>query len=311
MTACSSGDPASTPDAGTFDAGEADAGEEPDAGEVSDDVDAARYCEEIEPFFCSFYLRCNRIAATDEEGCRALFRETCPERYLPRYLGLAQAGMLKLSRAGLATCRAHLDTVACEKQVFDVDGPCRGMWVGTQPAGSACGLDIESFVCAPGSRCVLGLNLCGTCEPTARVGEACGEGTSCEDTARCIDGHCAARARFGETCDETLGCLLGLSCTNGICTAPGRASEGEACGANIRCPYATVCTQGACRKQALMGEACSGSPGCASGWCSNPQGGTCEHLKPAGAACNYAIECATGPCREHVCEPSPSACIAQ
>ena len=112
---------------------------------------AVDYCEAIEPFFCDFYVRCGRMAVADVASCKDAFLTSCNAVFEPRYVELEAAGLLALDLDGIAACEAHLETVACDQQIQELDGPCGTMWVGQQPAGASCGLDVEFFVCAPGN----------------------------------------------------------------------------------------------------------------------------------------------------------------
>ena len=55
---------------------------------------ADTYCERIATFFCPYYLRCGRMAVDTVEQCEAIMAEACEGRYEPRYVGLAEAGLL-------------------------------------------------------------------------------------------------------------------------------------------------------------------------------------------------------------------------
>jgi hypothetical protein len=138
----------------------------------------------------------------------------------------------------------HLDTVACDVQVSDLDGPCASMWVGTSAIDKPCGLDIESLVCAPGLRCRLDLSFCGKCATEAADGEACDGSSMCRPGRGCVSGKCVARRSPGEACAETSNCVIGTACSGGKCVGPARASENGLCGNGERCPYRTACVSG-------------------------------------------------------------------
>lgn len=251
-----------------------------DAGPLA----ASAYCESIVDFFCPFYLRCGRMAVADVDACRAPFLESCEAKYEPTYVDLEAAGLLTLSRAGVEACRAHLDDVACADQPLDLDGPCGAMWVGAQPAGAPCGFDVESFVCAPGTTCVLSLDLCGTCRTVVEDGAPCGGGldVACGRGSTCVDGACAPRDRV----------------------APTYVDVGDACDQQNRCPYLSRCAGGTCVESALLGQTCTAEGGCASGFCD----GTCEELLPPQAPCESSAQCRTA-CVEGACIAVPSACF--
>ena len=62
----------------------------PSQSAVADELDPTNYCETTVDMFCSFYLRCGRIAADSSEDCRQVFLETCNERFEPIYVSLVR-----------------------------------------------------------------------------------------------------------------------------------------------------------------------------------------------------------------------------
>lgn len=270
---------------------------------------AAGYCEASADFFCAYYLRCGRIVAADQAECRAVFLESCNERYESRYVDLEDAGLLRLSTPGLDACRAHLETVPCAQQLTDLMGPCGAVWVGTQPAGAACGLDVQSFTCAPGTNCVLGLNFCGTCKPASASGGPCGDGGTCVAEAACVSGTCVTRRQVGEACATSQPCVVGASCQSGFCVGPLIVKENEFCDATHRCPYRSTCLSGRCVRSALLGESCV-DRSCASGRCVT-EGATkvCRPFLEAGAPCASPSECRSASCVMNVCRALPDACF--
>ncbi|MEW5849433.1 MAG: EB domain-containing protein [Myxococcota bacterium] len=297
----------STPSAGTDGGVVSDAGPLPDAGAPdAGPTGAAGYCERTVEMFCGFYLRCGRMAVDSLEECRAVFRETCNGRYEPRYVMLEEASLLTLSPSGIMACEAHLATVSCEQQIRDLDGPCQGLWVGTQPAGAPCGFDVESLVCAPGTACVLSLTLCGTCRTAAEPGQACGGEITCGADSSCEGGTCVRRALPGETCANGERCVVGATCTEGVCRGPSYVGVGESCNQTARCAYKSVCTQGTCREAALVDEDCGNGTACASGYC---RSGVCAALLPVGETCTGPDQCASASCVEGTCAPIPGVCF--
>jgi hypothetical protein len=280
---------------------------ETDAGTLH----AADYCEASADFFCDYYLRCGRMVAASKDECVATFLETCNARYEQRYVDLETAGLLSVSRAGLEACKAHLATVSCAQQLSDLAGPCGGIWVGTQPIGASCGLDVESFTCAPGGDCVIGLDLCGTCQKAAALGEPCGvDVATCAGEAACVGGTCVARAAVGGACSTSAPCPVGASCTGGVCVAPTIVGEGAACDASHRCAYRSTCSSGTCVRSALLGEDCSGRA-CASGRCvTEGSAKVCRALLDVGAACASALDCRSASCVSGTCRALPDACFA-
>lgn len=284
----------------------ADAGPE-DAGPPP--LTAAGYCEATAELFCDYYLRCGRIVAASPEECRATFLETCNQRYEPRYVDLEDAGLLHLSREGVAACAAHLASVPCAQQLGDLMGPCGAMWVGTQPVGGACGLDVESLTCAPGATCVLGVTLCGACRPAATEGGACGDGGSCAAGLACVQGRCVARRLPGEACSAEQPCVVGARCEGGFCYGPLVVGEGEVCDATHRCRYRSTCIAERCVRSALLGEDCAGRA-CASGRCvTEGAAQVCRPLLEPGAPCTTQAECRSASCVSGTCQPLPGVCF--
>ncbi len=266
------------------------------------------YCEALVEPFCAFYLRCGRMAVTTQVECRTAFLETCNARYERQYAALAAAGLLELSPAGVQACAAHLATVPCDQQPRDLDGPCRGIWIGRQGTGEPCGLDVESFVCDPTSECVLTLSLCGTCRTLLASGASCPSGeATCGTAASCVGGTCQPRGKAGEACDSNTPCVVGAKCASGTCQAPATVKLGEACDADHRCPYLTTCVGGKCQKNARLDESCDAQTRFDGGWC---DGGTCRPLLDKGAPCSQAAACLSGRCAGGSCGGLPGPCLA-
>lgn len=282
---------------------------EPDASAPEvDPLPAAEYCERSVDVFCPYYLRCGRMAVPDLESCRIAFLEACNARYEPQYAGLEAAGALQLSAEGLAACAAHLETVACEQQLFDLDGGCAGVWEGLGTAGDPCGPGLESFVCDGDHTCVVTLDFCGTCEPAVAVGEPCEPGeVRCAGAAACVDGTCVARGLPGEPCGDAAPCVVAATCVDGTCRGFTTVAEGDACDRARRCPYRAACVEGRCVATPLLGAACDPAVGCASGRCVD---GTCEPLLDDGAPCTRAADCRGGLC-DGTCRGLPSGCFSQ
>lgn len=269
-------EPAADADTTALDGADADAGPF---------LAASDYCEAAVDAFCPYYLRCGRMAAPDLATCRAVFAESCEARYEPVYQALADLGLLRLSRDGLARCAAHLETVPCQDQLNDLDLGCRGVWVGQRAAGAACGLGIESFVCEPATACVIGLDFCGTCEPAGAAGAPCGDGARCEPTAACLGGACVARGLPGDACggDGAPPCVVGTACVGGACAGPAFVAVGDACDQTHRCPYFSACVGGTCRQAVRLGEACAATAPCGAGTCDAR--GVCVADPPPLSAC--------------------------
>jgi hypothetical protein len=268
---------------------------------------ASDYCEAIEPFFCTFYVRCGRMDVATAVECKEAFLTSCNGVYEPRYVDLEAAGLLALDVAGIASCRQHLETVACDQQIQELAGPCADMWRGLQPQGARCGLDVESFVCARDTECVLGLDFCGDCRPLVGVGMTCVAGSdTCGSNGFCDAGTCVARVRNGEPCTPSGRCMTGSLCENSVCTPPSFVGRGEACDQRHRCPYLTACMGGICWPTAGIGELCGTDGQCELGFCD----GVCQDPRANGDACTRPGQCSSGLCDGSTCQARPSACIA-
>lgn len=281
---------------------------DPDAAHEPDvplgPLDPTQYCETTVQMFCEYYLRCDRIAAVDMADCEANFLQTCNAGFEPFYVAYANGGELELSREGVAQCAAHLETVACERQINDLDGGCANMWVGQVPTEGDCGIGIENLICAPGNACVVDTSFCGVCTPAGDVGEPCVE-DRCVSSATCVDGTCVARGLPGDSCDDDAPCAIGIICTDGTCQPRTYVGVGDACGATARCPYQTTCLGGVCVQDALLGGDCTASA-CASGWC---DGTVCREFIPIGEGCGEGFQCASYRCTNGVCQSPRSACL--
>ena len=267
---------------------------------------ASDYCERGADVFCGFYVRCGRMDAPDIPSCQNAFVQACNARFEPIYVSLADRGLLELSAEGLEACTAHLGTVICEQQVFDLDGPCAGVWVGLQEDGGPCGPGIESFVCGEQSKCILGLDFCGTCQPVVSTGASCAGEARCQVTDHCLDDLCVPRRLPGETCDGDVPCALGSGCADGQCVADAWVAVGQPCDSEHNCPYKSACRSGVCMATVLQGEGCVANADCASGWC---QSGSCAPYALAGEACSATPECGTGACARGVCAPPNFSCL--
>lgn len=298
LAACSSSGGGVLVDAGSLDTPSEDAGV----------ARAADYCESIVDFFCPFYLRCGRIAESDLVSCRQTFLETCNAVYEPRYVALEAAGFLALDSAGLERCEAHLAAVACQEQSLELSGPCAEIWRGKAPPASPCGIDIDGFVCAPGSTCRLDLSFCGTCVTSAATGDSCGvELAACVQPDRCVGGVCLAPAAVGASCAER-GCIGGARCVAQICEPRVFALPGQSCDATRRCVYRAACVGGVCVKTGLLGESCSAAAPCASGRCDSASG-RCVALATAGESCTKGSECLSARCLGGLCDALVGGCL--
>ena len=293
----------------TTDVPEPDLDTDTDTDTSPEPLSASDYCESIVESFCDFYLRCGRMDVPSADACRDPFLESCNAVFEPQYVGLEAEGLLSLSASGLAACEAHLAEVACEQQVFELSGPCSGIWEGTQGAGQSCGLDVEYYVCDATSSCTIGLDFCGTCETVLEVGDDCSvDGTTCGPEGFCDEGTCRARVPNGGACLPDDRCMAGSACVEAVCEGPSFVSLGDACGATQRCPYLTACMGGVCSPTARLGEPCSGATPCEAGFC---DAGTCVPPRDDGEACEGNAGCSSGLCVDGTCGPRPSVCISR
>ncbi len=285
----------------------ADAGRDP----ADDSLSADDYCESIVEFFCSYYLRCGRMAVATAQECRPVFLQACNNRYEPSYIALANAGLLALSSDGVAQCQAHLDTVACDQQLQDLDGPCALMWRGEQQVGAPCGFDVESFVCGPTTQCRLAPDFCGTCAAVVADGADCaGDNVTCARTSSCESGVCVARARVGDACTDQTTCVLGARCTDGSCAGAHYVGVGDSCDFDRRCPYASACIAGTCVRSSELDGECGANRSCDSGTC-DADSARCVAFHAQSSACDASAQCQTGVCIEGFCSALPGACITE
>ena len=292
-------------------------GEGEGEGEVEGALVASDYCEQLAPIFCPFYLRCDRInvdaAADKDAACLAAFASSCEAGFEPRFKPLADDGLITLSRAGLETCAAHLQTATCDEQFLELSGPCAGIWQGTVDAGGACGIDAASFVCGPGTSCVLDLSFCGVCDTTLALGAVCRDGDtdipgSCGPEAVCgADDVCVDRPNVGEAClDDGPPCALPARCAgDNICREPAVVVVGAACDREHRCGYRARCSAAVCTATVGPGEGCAADIDCDAGFCVD---NVCTAVSAVGAACSADRECAAG-CKNGVCAGFASTCL--
>lgn len=271
-------------------------------------LDVSDYCELSAKDFCQFYLRCSRVVSPDQASCEQLFLQSCNENYEPHYAALAEHAMLSLSPAGLRACQQYLESVPCDHQLLDLDGPCADMWQGLSASGSQCGAGIDSFVCNEQTSCVVGLDLCGTCEPAAETGAHCGDDLRCVYPDNCVDGVCVGGAFPGSSCDANQRCISGASCRNGVCVARIFVGLGQSCDQDHRCQYGAACVGGTCQQQAFLGESCGDLRPCMSGYC-DANSLVCMQRLPENGVCVNNDMCRSGHCESSRCTALLSACF--
>jgi len=284
-------------------------------GDAADVVDgggdgtlpAEQYCAFAADVFCPFYLRCGRIAELDAAGCQTTFLETCRQLYQPRYVALEQAGLLQLSIAGLTACGQYLTSVECDHQLLDLEGPCRAIWSGRSAFGEPCGISLDSFVCDSATTCIVGMDLCGTCQAAAPTGGNCSTDLHCRYPDLCVDTQCVGAVFPGDACSDVQRCIAGASCNNNLCVARQFVGPGATCDSARRCVYRATCLGGSCSRDALLGEACSAGARCASGYCA--ASGRCEPFGAPDAGCDSGATCLASSCTSGRCDSLVSACL--
>jgi hypothetical protein len=295
VTACPSAPP-------PFDGGGSEGEGEGEGDSGDDTLPASSYCEQLVDVFCPFYLRCGRMNVDDLAACRAAFPSSCEAKFEPRFAPLANAGLLSLSAEGLQQCADHLADVPCDEQFFELEGPCAAIWQGHVEAGGACGIDVETFVCAEGTACTLDLSFCGTCETVLPIGATCrtADGSdvdgACGPQALCGDDDvCVARPHTSEACDPSgVPCVLPARCADdGVCREPVVVGVGDACDSSHRCPYFASCDAGTCRGLGGLGDRCVDDGDCEASFCAD---GTCVALLPGDASCTRSAQCASFRC---------------
>lgn len=271
-------------------------------------LQVSNYCELSAKDFCQFYLRCGRVVSQDLASCEQLFLQSCNENYEPRYAALADQGLLSLSPEGLRACQQYLATVPCDHQLLDLDGPCADMWQGLSASGSQCGAGIDSFVCNDQTSCVVGLDLCGTCEPAAATGASCADDLRCVYPDNCVDGTCVGGAFPGQSCDANQRCISGASCRDGLCEARIFVGVGELCDRDHRCQYGAACVGGTCQGQAFLGESCGDLRPCMAGYC-EPNSLICTTRLDENGVCSSNDMCRSGHCVSSRCTSLVSSCF--
>jgi hypothetical protein len=187
----------------------------------------------------------------------SLFYSNCASRSLGYYWG-TQADTAAywsahceraLARSG--TAWTLQDAIARAGMLAAMPCECRNYWwsepvffFGTIANGEGC---MENADCASGSCSGSQLNACGTCQPTADVGESCAaQDPPCRFGLFCdVDDVCRSRAEPGASCTGQGQCIASLACMEGICNAPlplgAPCSDGQ-CDAELGLCYGGYCT---------------------------------------------------------------------
>lgn len=267
---------------------------------------------------------CDRIAACYGDFFVKAFigdTATCKSRLQIEVKGSAKGAGVQITDAEAATCKAAVDTAACNTLLADGVKECD--FRGTLADGAACANDSQ---CTSGACYVDAKTNCGKCG--ARAAEAadctsskCARGLTCSAANKCVK-----TVAEGGACDTNTPCELSLSCISGKCGkglangAPCKnAANQTPCdgftGLYCRPPSATV-ADGTCTPftVATANELCGVTlqPAVDYSFCENSQcvgatsttRGTCKSFLADGAACDatkqpdcqFPAKCRNGKC---------------
>jgi hypothetical protein len=222
--------------------------------------------------------------------------------------------------AALEACAAALNTLPCLAAPDMVGALLYGSasflaacnFVGTLPEGAPCNEDFQcaSALCS-GAHQTLGTEgplppTCGTCAPTAAIGEpcsggGCGPGAICSGASVCV---AVTYGALGAKCDGGGSlCGPGLFCDTqaGQCVSI-PANVGNPCNSSVGCAPPLVCrgSPATCQQPAVDGS-CSADQDCSAGFVceTNTSPSQCQAItllmpgEPCGAV---ATQCAVGSC---------------
>ena len=267
---------------------------------------------------------CDRIAACYGDFFVKAFigdAATCKSRLQIEIKQSAKGPGVQIKDAEAVTCKAAVDTAACNTLLADGVKECD--FRGTLADGTACASDSQ---CTSGACFVDAKTSCGKCGPRAAEGadctsSKCTRGLTCSAANKCVKA-----VGDGGTCDQSTPCELSLGCLRGKC-GKGLA-EGAACkngmnetpcngftGLYCRPPSATV-ADGTCTQftVATANELCGVTlqPTVDFSFCENSQcvgatsttRGTCKSYLADGAACDatkqpdcqFPAKCRNGKC---------------
>jgi hypothetical protein len=217
---------------------------------------------------CQSYRTASAVRATrcrSNEGVPETFDETCQR--------LMAAPGMRLVPDRPSACAAKFSTLPCDQTDEDIEECVFWEQKGTLPNGAACALDGQ---CASGS-CAgsfvggsTGMT-CGTCQPFAEVGEACGpaeciSGAFCSSNGEAA-GSCERYLDEGEpcvgpnagVCDDTRNVFCDLEGTATCRRAP---MAGEACDSKRPCSGPLTCIENTCALPRGDGESCASDTEC-------------------------------------------------
>ncbi|MFH1807181.1 MAG: Dickkopf N-terminal cysteine-rich domain-containing protein [Pseudomonadota bacterium] len=256
------------PDSGSIDVVYTDAAGQ-DAAGAFPSWSIQNYCSNWATISCEISQRCNAYVMPPSSiaPCITGERQVCDDYDLP---GMVARGEFIYDAADARTCWETLYGASCAAYSdLRVSQPCRDMFIGATPAGSAC--DIGSLdTCDDSSRCEWSLfSECNhdQCRRYALVNESCADRSCIAGTYCDASDLCRADLAMNASC-ATSGvgsCQLGLYCVSGGAQAstcqPYRA-EGQSCEDNALCSSSLVCVRGQCRDRVMAGEECAGDWQC-------------------------------------------------
>ncbi|HEU4383892.1 MAG TPA: IPT/TIG domain-containing protein [Anaeromyxobacteraceae bacterium] len=167
-------------------------------------------------------------------------------------------------------------------------------------------------ICPPGSSCVNGVCVPGSCGPE---GPFCPGGYTCTG-ASCVIGNCGAggpctngQVCQGGTCVDpcaAMTCGPGAYCSGGLCVGGGCYVTG--------CPAGQLCVQGTCQADPCAGRSCPTGTFCREGYCVQScvfvacptaqrcgQDGFCQADPCSGTICGAGQVCLNGTCQTNQC----------
>jgi hypothetical protein len=165
-----------------------------------------------------------------------------------------------------------------------------------QPVGTACGssAECEEALCINGTcvrlgakneacPCAFGFRcLNDTCQPWARLGEACANeffvpGPACQLGLACQNGVCGPLLTEGQSCENNPNrCAPHLTCKGRPATCVPLADAGVPCTSSFFCARDLVCVAGSCLAPRTAGQACGARSECELGL--GCEGGSCVTL---------------------------------
>ena len=158
---------------------------------------------------------CDRIAACYGDFFVKAFigdTATCKSRLAIEITGSAKGAGVQIKESDATTCKAAVDTAACDTLLADGVKECD--FRGTLADGAACASDSQ---CTSGGCYVDPKTTCGKCGARAAEGadcttSKCARGLTCSAASKCVK-----PAATGGTCDANTPCELSLTCLGGKC----------------------------------------------------------------------------------------------